>query len=397
MQWKKTKYAGVRYREHKSRKHAGKPDQYFVIRYKVQGKLTSESVGWRSEGMNAAKAARLRGEIVQNIREGKRPQSLKEKRQMQIEADQREAQKAALIKKENITFAEVAKEYLAWAKNNKKSWRDDEIRYKKHLAKDLGKLPLKEISPLHLEKVKNKLFAKQLAPATVKHCLTLVRQIFNKAVIWELYNGENPIKKVNMPKLNNKRLRFLTHEEAAILLDALENRSKDLYHQALIALHTGMRFKEIAQLTWRDINFQENCLDIRTSKNNESRTIYMSPPIVDVLKERQESQQSELVFPSKNNTVQKSVSDTFERVVKQLGWNDSSIDPSQRVVFHTLRHTFASWLAIQGTPLFTIKELMGHKSITMTERYAHLIPSHKQAAILHLAEKFESKRHKEQS
>jgi len=77
----------------------------------------------------------------------------------------------------------------------------------------------------------------------------------------------------------------------------------------------------------------------------------------------------------------KAISKTFDRVVKELGLNDGVTDPRDRVVFHTLRHTFASWLAIQGTPIYTIKELMGHKTLAMTERYSHLIPDSKRSAI----------------
>ncbi len=75
--------------------------------------------------------------------------------------------------------------------------------------------------------------------------------------------------------------------------------------------------------------------------------------------------------------------------MERLGLNDGIDDPRDKVVFHTLRHTFASWLAIQGTPILTLKELMGHKSLAMTERYAHLMPDVKREAIKGLARAFE--------
>mgnify|MGYP000530601566 CR=1 FL=1 len=75
------------------------------------------------------------------------------------------------------------------------------------------------------------------------------------------------------------------------------------------------------------------------------------------------------------------ISNSFSRAVKQLGFNDGITDTRQRVTFHTLRHTFASWLAIEGTPILTIKELLGHKTLAMTERYSHLIPDAKKEAI----------------
>jgi len=71
----------------------------------------------------------------------------------------------------------------------------------------------------------------------------------------------------------------------------------------------------------------------------------------------------------------------YRQAVNKLGLNDGVTDPRNKVVFHTLRHTFASWLAIQGTPIYTIKELMGHKTLSMTERYSHLSPDAKREAV----------------
>ena len=87
------------------------------------------------------------------------------------------------------------------------------------------------------------------------------------------------------------------------------------------------------------------------------------------------------VFTSRDGEQLKEVSDTFERAVKRLGLNNGIEDRRQKVCFHTCRHTFASWLALEGTPILTIKELLRHSSLAMTERYAHLIPDHKKQAI----------------
>jgi integrase len=90
---------------------------------------------------------------------------------------------------------------------------------------------------------------------------------------------------------------------------------------------------------------------------------------------------NEYIFTDKDGKKIKEVSNAFQRIVDDLGFNDDVKDSRQRVVFHTCRHTFASWLAIQGTPLYTIAKLMGHKSIVMSERYAHLSPDHKKDAV----------------
>ncbi len=86
------------------------------------------------------------------------------------------------------------------------------------------------------------------------------------------------------------------------------------------------------------------------------------------------------VFKSRSGDKIRWVSDTYSRVADNL-FNVGIEDTRQRVCFHSCRHTFASWLALQGTPLLTLKELMGHKTIEMTMRYAHLIPDQKRQAV----------------
>ena len=87
------------------------------------------------------------------------------------------------------------------------------------------------------------------------------------------------------------------------------------------------------------------------------------------------------IFTDRNGSKIKEVSNAFERVIDRIGFNDGITDRRYRVVFHTCRHTFASWLASQGVPIYTISKLMGHKSISMSERYSHLSPDHKKTAV----------------
>jgi len=392
----KTTYPGVRYREYPGKKHNGKPDRSFFIRYQGADKPNEEAVGKTSEGMNAAKASVIRSEIVKNIREGKRPQSLKEKREMEEARRQAEEQQRLQEKQDKFPFSALAEQYIKWAKANKKSWRDDEQRYRSHLAPELAAKPLKDIGPLNLEKIKRTLQKKDLSDATVKHCLVLIRQMFNKATTWGLFDGSNPMKGVKIPSLNNKRDRFLTHEEANSLLMELAKSSPQTHDQALLALHCGLRFGEIAALTWSDLNFQQNLINVRDPKSSESRQAFMPDTVHKMLQNRrpQDPKPTELVFKDRNGNRQQSVSNAFDRVIKRLGFNKGIKDRKNKVVFHTLRHTFASWLAIQGESILTIKELMGHKTLAMTERYAHLMPSVKQEAVERLANGFKMNQEK---
>jgi integrase len=119
----------------------------------------------------------------------------------------------------------------------------------------------------------------------------------------------------------------------------------------------------------------------------------MTKTIKEMLKVRIQEIKGDYIFPERGTGGKvKIISQTFDRAVAKLGFNNGVEDPRHRVVFHSLRHTFASWLAIQGTPLLTIKELMGHKTLAMTERYAHLIPDVKKQATLDLEAAFEQGR-----
>ena len=389
-EWKSTQYPGIRYREHETRKHHGKPDRYFAIRYKRQGKTNEEGAGWSSQKMNAQKANGIRSDIVQNIREGKHPQSLKEKRQVAENLIKTQENQRLQEVKSQFTFGQLASQYIDWAKSNKVSWADDERRYRNHLAPFLADMQLKDISPFHLEKLKKDLSSKKLSPATIKHCLVLIRQMFNKANAWELSHVPNPIAKVKLPKLNNKRLRFLSHEEAASLLNELTTRSDQVYLQALLSLQCGLRFGEIAGLTWDDLDFENEIIHIRSSKSGESHQAFMTNEVKNNFLKRKKDKfkKTDLLLPDQNGKRQTKISHAFHRTVDRLGFNNGINDKIQHVVFHTLRHTFASWLAINGTPLYTIKELMGHKTLAMTERYAHLFPDHKKQAVTDMAEVF---------
>jgi integrase len=134
-------------------------------------------------------------------------------------------------------------------------------------------------------------------------------------------------------------------------------------------------------------------------KNKANRTAYMTEAVRKILKERLPQDSNELIFKDRDHGGKiKFVSKTFDRTVKRLGFNNGVTDPRYRVVFHTLRHTFASWLALEGNlggnSILTIKELLGHKTLAMTERYSHLIPDMKKQAVLTLEASFNESRNK---
>lgn len=388
----KTQYPGVRYRESEKKLNRGKPDRYYFIRYKRAGKTVEEAVGWSSDGMNERKADKIRGDLMENIRLGKRPQSLREKREMeqrQIMADEAEAER---IKREQLTFDEAFKAFLKWGKVNKKSWKDDEGRYNNYIKNTIGNLPMKNVSPVHIERIRSNMKKQGLSEKTIHLTFTLIRAIYHKAITWGMYSGEIPTAKVNWPMLDNNRTRFLSHEEANLLLSQIKAKSLNVYQQCIFALHCGMRFSEIANLKWSDVDIKHGTIYIKDAKSGKSREAYITKTVREILKLRRDVDnpgKNDLIFPSKDCKPQKHVSTTFYQVVKDSGLNTGIKDRRRKICFHSLRHSFGSWLAMQGTSLYEIKELMGHSDIRMTERYSHLLPSIKRDAVNQMAETFD--------
>ena len=143
----------------------------------------------------------------------------------------------------------------------------------------------------------------------------------------------------------------------------------------LLSIYCGLRAGELFSLTWGDVDQIHGLVTLRDTKSGKTRTINMSASVKQMFAEMKPGKRSDLVFPGKNGKQRKQMSKTFERTVKELRFNDGIEDRRQKVTFHTCRHTCASWLVQAGIPLYTVKEIMGHSTITLTERYAHLAPS----------------------
>lgn len=385
-QWYKTEYKGVRYRKHKDRKHGVKFDSYFAIRYQRNGKRKEEGIGWASEGWTLEKVALLLAELKQAHKIGKGPVRLADKREIANKKNQAEKAQEERKVREEITFSQFFTDtYFPIAKTNKKheSYRKEEEHFNNWLEPVLGKMTLKDIYPLNLEKVKKNMLDAERSPRSLQYVFATFRQIWNMAKRDGLVSAESPSKQVKLPKINNERLRFLTHEEADNLLENLKGRSIQLHNIALLSLHCGLRASEIFRLKWQDIDLNRGGWGVIMvhGKGDKSRPAFMTNKVKAMFESLKQKSPDSLVFTDREGNQIASISNAFDRAVSELGFNDNITDPRNKFTFHCLRHTFASWLVQSGESLYTVKELLGHSTIAMTERYSHLASKNLKSAV----------------
>ncbi|MBW2370763.1 MAG: tyrosine-type recombinase/integrase [Deltaproteobacteria bacterium] len=391
--WHSTGFTGVRYKRHSTRKNGVKFDQYYAIYYQLNGKRKEEGIGWASKGWSAKKAFNLLGELQGNQKTGNGPQTLAEKKELEAEKRQEKAAENVRIEKESVTFGQYFNNtYFPITKTNKKetTCRSEAAYFKGWLEPVIGEMPFNTIYPINIEKIKKRMLNKEKSPRTIEYVLAIVRQIWNMAQRDGLVDSGSPTKQVKKPTISNKRQRFLTHKEVGDLFEKLKDRSARAHDVALISLHCGLRASEIFRLTWGSVDMDRGLIHV-DGKGDKNRPAFMTGQVKAMLGMYGPGQPNEVVFKDRNGKKINRVPTVFQRTVKDVGFNKGITDRRQKIVFHSLRHTFASWLVEDGTDLYTVQKLLGHASITMTERYSHLSQDKLQGAVRSLEKSIVSK------
>ena len=228
-------------------------------------------------------------------------------------------------------------------------------------------------------------------PASINREMSCLRHVFKKAVEWEMI-GENPFDKgaLLLLKENNQRLRYLTEDEIDRLLDACatevikfpesKKRIKKITHKdphylrdiIECAILSGMRKQELLNLKWDEI--QGGYIYLRKTKTSTSRQIPINDDLDTLFKRIRKRQGlgSKYVFIFQGKRVD-DVTNGFNAALKRAGIQDFT--------FHDLRHTFASHFIMRGGNPKALQEILGHTTLTMTMKYAHLAQDHKKKAI----------------
>jgi integrase len=183
------------------------------------------------------------------------------------------------------TLDDIWSKYLPWAKEHKKSWKDDNWYFSKHIEPRFGNKLLGNIAPIDIERMKKELKGMGYAPATIKHQIVILRRLFNLARKWDLYEGKNPVDSVKMPKVDNQVTEFLKHEELDRLFQVLEKwPCKESSALIKFAIFSGFRKGEILRLAWEDVNFERGMITLKEPKGGKTLTIHMSPQALEVIK-----------------------------------------------------------------------------------------------------------------
>jgi excisionase family DNA binding protein len=271
-----------------------------------------------------------------------------------------------------IVFSDFADQYFEnYARTNKRSAITDWYMLKQ-LTKYLGSYDLGQISPLIIENLRRGQLERGRSKSTTNRYLALLGKMMNLAIDWGML-VENPITKIKFfSEKGNLRERILSANEEGALLNCC---APHILPIVLTALHTGMRKGEILGLRWSQLDLSKRIIKLENTKSGKPRLVPISSYLLSVLMiQRQKKGASEYVFPNpESNDALQDVKRSFHSAANRAGING--------LRFHDLRHTFASRLVEAGVDLITVKELLGHHSVKVTERYTHSNAQQKKLAV----------------
>lgn len=275
--------------------------------------------------------------------------------------------------REEITFAELFKEYGDRHGKTKRSWITDQSIYANHLEKPLAARKLAEVNRTAISHLLSGIKAKGLTDGTVNNVRALVSSIFGKAIEWG-YVAANPVAGIKTrPK--NKRDRFLQADELPRFFKSVaEEPSDTMRDYVLLALLTGARRANLLAMRWADISLSESVWRIPRTKNGTPQNVTLSPEAAAILETRKAGAEEKAiyVFPGEGKTghiaePKKAVIRIMERAGIPYGRKAEN-----GVTLHDLRRTLGSWQAKTGASLAIIGKSLNHQSQQTTAIYARL-------------------------
>jgi integrase len=284
----------------------------------------------------------------------------------------------------DVTFGLAVERYLKFkADHGKRSLHNDRHIFEKQLIPAFGSgLPLRQLAPEKIAAYEERRIT-EVSAWTVRNELTVLRHLLRLA--HRKWNYLDRVPEIELPQAPRGRTRYLTECEIAKLLAACaQSKNTHLASIVTVAINTGMRKNEIMRLQWERIELDKDLgfnarITLYDTKSGEPRGVPLNTAAGAALAalEADPAKRVGSVFKRKNGEDWGQIRTAFEKAVERAG--------IENFRFHDLRHTAASHLAMRGRPLKEIQEVLGHKSFSMTLRYAHLSPMHLYTAVESLA------------
>lgn len=317
----------------------------FIFYRKINGKPERITLG-RYPDLTIEQARGKASELNSDIANGLNPSEIKRGR------------------KAELTFAELFNEYLErHSKQHKKTWREDEEKYKNHIVKAFGNKKLSLIDKSAIAYLHNSI-TKNGYPTAANRVMALISSVFGWAVSVGLCES-NPALSIRRNK-ESSRDRFIQGDELPRFFHAVaKEENETIRDYVLMSLLTGARRSNVLAMRWQDINFDRAEWRIEETKNGTPQTVALSPEAIEILQNRKLLNSAVYVFPGNGKKgYLMEPRKGWERILKRAGIEDLRI--------HDLRRTLGSWQAKTGASLAIIGKSLNHKHQNTTAIYARL-------------------------
>ena len=281
-------------------------------------------------------------------------------------------------------FNELCDYWLANRAVVKRSRKDDESIIRRHLREAFGNMELSSIGPEAA--CRYEADRTHLSPKTVANQLTLLISMLNLAVDMGWLDRAPRIRKPKIRPVSGGYAYLRTDDEIRRFLAAARAEGEHVFILYALAAYTGLRAGELAGLLWSDVDFARRLIVVQRSfdgptKSGDVRYVPILDPLLPLLNRWKKLSDGDLVNPNQRGTMHKPSARIFQEVLKRVlergGFPRIQRRGKDRgyITFHDLRHTFASHYVMNGGDIYRLQRILGHKSIKMTQRYAHLDPS----------------------
>lgn len=318
---------------------------------------------------------RLKGHPTQTASFDKR--SGAKKWMQQTEAAIHEGRYFKTTEAKRHTLSETIERYIKHVLPTKPKSAHDQTTQLNWWKAAIGDHVLADVTPSLIGEQRDKLASgvtsngNKRTPATVNRYLAALSHMFTIAVKEWGWIAENSLSKVTKLKEPRGRVRYLLEDEReALLKRCRESDNSCLYLVVVLALSTGARRMELLGLCWEDVDLNRKTITLHHTKNNERRVLPLEGHALDLMKQHAKVRRidTKLIFPSRKGIIPMNIRQVWVTALKRAEIEDFR--------FHDLRHSAASYLAMNGASLAEIAEVLGHKTLQMVKRYAHLSDAH---------------------